>query len=130
MRKFVSMGHQVINGKMQRKKLTIHRNLFSLVGIKSHVAEPCGFCLGLAFVKCLQISAPGGAFDIQKGKVALLGRLSQKLTSFHMWPDVSCPNGCVRNIPTHPLFKCLVKRRFDLLGHHQANTCNKRREGI
>jgi hypothetical protein len=37
MRKFVSIGHQVINGPMQRHKLSIHINLFSLVGVNSHL---------------------------------------------------------------------------------------------
>jgi hypothetical protein len=116
---FVSRGHQVINGQMQRRKLTIHRNLFSLVGVKSHIPESCEFCLGSGFVKCLQISAQGVAFHIQEGKVTLLGLLRPKLTSFRMWPDVSSPNGCVRNIRHTQVFKCLVKRRFDLLGHHR-----------
>ena len=84
MRKFVSMGRQMISGQMQKHKLTIHRDLFCLVGVKSHVPEPCGFCLGSIFVKCLHISTPGVAFHIQKGKVTLLGCLSQKLTSFHV----------------------------------------------
>jgi hypothetical protein len=70
------------------------------------------------------------AFDIKKGKVALLGRLSQKLTSFLMWPDVTCPNGCVRNIRHTLVFKCLIKRHFDLLGPRQANAYNKRRYEI
>jgi hypothetical protein len=87
MRKFVSMGHQVANGQMQRHKLTIHRNLFSLVGVKSLLPEPYGFCLGSAFVKCLQTSVADVALRIQKGKVTLLGRLSQKPISFHVWPD-------------------------------------------
>jgi len=78
------MEHQMINGKMQRRDLSIHRNLFSLVGVKSHRPEPCAFCLGSSFVKCLQISAPDVAFHIRKGKVTLLGRLSQKLTSFFL----------------------------------------------
>ena len=83
---------------MQRHKLTIHRNLFSVVSVKSHVPELCEFCLGSASVKCLQISAPGVAFHIQEVKVTLLRLLSQKITSFHIWSDASYPHGCVRNI--------------------------------
>jgi len=47
-----------------------------------------------------------------------------------MYPDVSYPNGCVRNIRHTQILKCLIKRCFDLLGPHQANTYNKRREEI
>jgi len=37
MRKSVNIGHQMINGPMQRHKLHIRINLFSLVGVNSHL---------------------------------------------------------------------------------------------
>ena len=60
----------MINGQMQSRKLTIHRNLLSLVDVRCHVAESCGFCSVSAFVKCLQTRAPDVTFQMWKGKVA------------------------------------------------------------
>jgi hypothetical protein len=77
----------VTNGQMQRHKLTIDRNLFSLVRVKSHLPEPYGFCLGSAFVKCLQTSVAGVALHIQKGKVASAWPPDIKPISFHVWSD-------------------------------------------